>query len=200
MSFFQKLGLIALLVALESAPASQDVLKEYGILIPSTFKVLKDQKVSGTKLQRTVEFEGPKSERIEIKILAPVEATPAAAMIASESDAVRKLYAAPQTPYMGDIAQAIGSCPAKYGPVKSDVQFLSDHRNALIGAANSQRAFGACSASEAKFRGGFMSYYDPSTKTVWSWRVFVPWSDKKPLGDRWLSEILAQFSNEISVH
>lgn len=178
----------------------QSLLKEYGIAVNGNFKLIKDQKMSGVKTQRLIEVEGQKNERIEIKIVSPVEADSANAMIASERDAVKKLYSAPQTPYMGDIAQAIGSCSSKFGPLKSEIKFLSNKQDALIGAANPERAFGACSGEQAKFRGAYVSYYDPGTKTVWSWRVFSPWTDKKPLGSAWLTEILAQFNNEISVH
>lgn len=177
-----------------------DVLREYGITVKTEhFKVLKNQSMSGNKAQRVIEVEGPKGERIEIRIVTPVEAEPAQVMMESERTALAKLYAAPQTPYMGDIAQAIGSCPSRFGPLKKEMKFLTDSQQVLIGAVAPDRKFGACSADQARFRGAYVSYYHPTTKTVWSWRITAPWADQKPLGSEWLSDILAQFKNEIPV-
>ncbi len=178
----------------------QEALREYGVTVSSeNFKVLKDQKISGNKIQRLIEVEGRRNERIEIKIVSPVEAAAARAMMDSERTVLKKLYAAPQTPYMGDIAQAIGSCPSKYGPLKKEMTFLAGKQDVLIGAATPERTFGACTSDQAKYRGAYVSYYHPATKTVWSWRISAPWTDGKPLGSEWLSDILAQFKNEISV-
>lgn len=174
---------------------ARDILNDYSIQIDdaSTFAVLKNQKMSGAKNQHIIELQSKNKEHVEIKIISPVDKSAATAMIDAERSVVKKLYAAPQTPYMGDIAQAIGACPAKFGPVQSEIQLLTDKRNAVIGAANPERAFGACDSAKAKFRGALVAYYDEESKSVWTWRVFSPWSDKKPLGSHWLSAILGQF-------
>lgn len=202
MSILRKFSLTWALWISFSAGASplQDVLREYGIAVDSgNFTVLKDKKMSGAKSQRVIEVQGRQNERIEIKIVSPVETAAAQAMMEAERTALKKLYAAPQTPYMGDIAQAIGACPSKYGPVKKQMPFLDGPQDVLIGAATPERDFGACTAEQARYRGAYVSYYHPATKTVWSWRISAPWNDKKPLGSEWLGEILAQFKNEIPV-
>jgi hypothetical protein len=172
----------------------QDALKDYGLHADSAFVILKDQKLKGVaKSQHVIEAEGPAHERLEIKVIAPIDEKLAATMIETETVAVKKVFAAPQTPYMGDIAQAIGGCPHQFGPLQKSVTVAGHSTQAVLGAANAEKAFGACSADQAKFKGALIAYYDAGTKSVWTWRVFQPWTDSKsPLKSDWLAPILSR--------
>jgi hypothetical protein len=185
--------------AFEAGAATlSDALKDYGVKVQSadSFKVVKDQKVAGTsKSQHVIEVETAAHERLEIKIIQPVEAKVAAAAIESERNTLKKLYGAAQTPYMGDISQALGGCPASVGPAEAKINLMKKDVAAVLGAVKSDYAFGACSAEQAKFRGAYMAYYDEATKSMWSWRVFAPWTGggKKPLSADWLKPIVSKF-------
>lgn len=174
----------------------QDALKEYQIRVnqPETLTVTKDQHLSGkSKSEHRIEAKGNNHERFEIKVISPVEAKLATALIESESSIVKKLFAPPQTPYMGDIAQAIGECPASFGPIEKKVSLLQKDILAILGAADSKYSFGACTSETAKFRGGFLAYYDEATKAVWFWRVFTPWTKSDALRADWLEPLLSRF-------
>jgi hypothetical protein len=184
-------------LAAAQAATMQDALKEYGIKVDagSAITVTKDQHLSGTtKTQHLIEAESGAHERFEVKIISPVEAQAAAAMIESESSALKKLFMPAQTPYMGDIAQAIGGCPVKFGPLAKSVSVLKNNSQALLGAANDKLSFGACSLEQAKYKAAFVAYYDEPSKAVWTWRIFVPWTNPPAaLKSDWLKPVLSRF-------
>jgi hypothetical protein len=191
--------LIVLFVFVRAALAAsmQDALKEYGIKVEGgpAITVTKDQHLSGaSKKQHLIEAESGSHERFEVKVISPVEPAAAAAMIESESSALKKLFMPTQTPYMGDIAQAIGGCPVKFGPLEKSVSLLQNETKALLGAASEKLSFGACSSSLAKYKAAFVAYYDPANKSVWTWRVFVPWTaPPAALKSDWLKPVLNRF-------
>jgi len=188
----------AILVFFFSIPAFsatlQDALKEYGLHADSVFLVSKDQNLKGaSKSQHVIEAESPAHEKLEIKIISPIDEKHASTIIETETGAVKKLFEAAETPYMGDIAQAIGGCPHQFGPLQKSVNVAGHNSEAILGAANSEKGFGACTAEQAKFKGAIFAYYDSKTKSVWTWRVFQPWKDSKsPLKSDWLAPILSR--------
>ena len=173
----------------------QDALKEYGVRVEAPFTVTKDQHLNGeSKKQHVIEAEGSGHEHYEIKIISPLDANAAKALSESEAAGLSKLFAAAQTPYMGDIAQAIGGCPHQFGPLHRKVKVLGFEADALLGGANEKLGFGACSAALAKFKAAFITYYDPATKSLWAWRIYSPWTDpKSPLKSEWLNPLLDRF-------
>ncbi|MGZ3723168.1 MAG: hypothetical protein ACXVA9_09570 [Bdellovibrionales bacterium] len=188
---------IFMLSPVSQAATLQDALKEYGIKADGApaMTVTKDQHLSGTtKNLHVVEANSAAHEHLELKIISPVESKAAAAMIESETAALKKLFAAASTPYMGDIAQAIGGCPAQYGPVERPVTFLKNDTKALLGSANAKLGFGACSEGEAKFKGAFITYYDESSRALWTWRFFSPWTGAAALKSDWLGPVLKRFN------
>jgi hypothetical protein len=190
-----KLALSLLLAAHAATPSLQEALKEYGVHVEGEFSVLKDQRLAGAvKKQHVIEAETAGRERFEIKVITPIDKAAARRLIDEELNGLRKLFAAADTPYMGDIAQAIGGCPAQYGPIDKKTDFLAGEADVMVGSASDKFAFGACSPEAAAYKGAFVAYYDEATKSVWSWRVFVPWTDKKSaLKSDWLSPVLARF-------
>lgn len=124
--------------------------------------------------------------QLEVRVKSGVEAQAARAAIDEEMNSLKKLYAAAQTPYMGDISQAIGGCPPSMGPKISEVNFFGAKVPALMGAVNADKAFGECSKDKAKFKGAFFGYYDTQSKKLWLVRAFQPWTDGK-LESGWLN-------------
>jgi hypothetical protein len=177
--------ILLLITAAWAAP-----LAEYGIQAEG-FTWTQDQKRSGVKTQHVVEGEGPGQARVEIRILSPLDEETAKKNIEGETNALKNLYAAPQTPYMGDIAQAIGGCPPSLGPKAYDIEFLGRKVPAILGAASGDRSFGACTKEAAKFRGAFFAFYEKGA--LWSVRVTAPWPAKAKLADNWLAPIMARF-------
>ncbi len=173
-----------------------ETLREYGLQVPETpaLKLIKNQKVSGEKSQHVIELETSAREHIEIRIIGPLPEDAAKTLLSSERSRLAGLYAAPQTPYMGDIAQAVGGCPSSLGPKNSTVSFLGSSREVLLGAATAERAFGACAKDQVRYKGAFWAYYDTKTKSVWQWRAFVPWRDQSKLTSHWLAPLVGQFS------
>ncbi len=175
-----------------------EALQDYGIKVsdPAQLKVIKNQKVSGEKSQHIIEVETPALERVEIRIVGPLTEDGAKTMIESERARLAGLYSAQQTPYMGDIAQAVGGCSSSLGPKSSTVSFLGESRPVLLGAANGDRAFGACSKDQVRYKGAYWAYFDPASKSVWSWRAFTPWRDRSKLNSNWLALLMAGFKND----
>jgi hypothetical protein len=167
-------------------------LEEYGIR-GEGFTWLENQKHQGTKTQHQVKADGPSGSHIEIRIVSPLEEAAARKSIADEWNSLKNLYSAPQTPYMGDIAQAIGGCPTTFGPRQVNLQILGQKVSALLGATSSDRAFGACTKEAARLRGAFFGYYDQNSKALWTWRVTAPWPAKTKLSDDWLPSITSRF-------
>ncbi len=190
------MGLIFCSLA-SSAATLEKVLGDYGLKVDSTknFKLLKDQKISGTsKKQHLIDAQAGTGERIEIKIISPIDKGTAQSLVETEQTAMRKLYSAPQTPYMGDIAQALGGCPSAMGPIRENITLGGTEVEAWIGASHANSAFGACSAEEAKFKGALLIYYVPETQSVWRWRVFANWTGvKKSIDSNWLKQIVSSF-------
>lgn len=190
--------ILSLCAVAAAATSSLDgALLEHGVHADLDAKVLKDQHLSGeTKKQHLIEAETADHQRFEVKIISPVEPRMAGQLIGEEINGLKKLFAAADTPYMGDIAQALGGCPAQFGPIEKQIEFLNPGAKVLIGSANDKFGFGACSAQTAKYRAAYVAYYDEGTKSVWTWRIFVPWKGKTPLKTDWLSPVLRHFKNE----
>lgn len=188
---------VSLVYAANASGSLGEVLKPYGIRVrdDKSFKVLKNQQSSGsTRQHQVVEVETTGRERIEIRLVRPVETAAAQSTIAAESAAVKKLYEAQQTPYMGDIAQALGGCPPAMGPVLAQVAVGKQKGEAVVGAVNSDYSFGACASDQASYKGAYLAYFDEGTKTLWTWRVFAPWTGgKKAIDADWLKPILNRF-------
>lgn len=183
--------------AFAQAATLGDVLKEHGLTLdgaPRAFTVTTDQKVKGERKNlRTLEAKSASGERVQIKIIQPMEAQAAEAAASAERATIKKLYAAPQTPYMGDIAQALGGCPASLGPLESELKIAELPGHLVVGAATASDAFGACTTAESKNKGGLVTFYDPVRKALWTWRVFAPWNPRQtPLSTEWLTAILKQ--------
>jgi len=192
---------IMLMISLASsqfvfAATMQDALKEYGIKLDGAHAgvVIKDQHLSGSsKSQHWIEAKTPADEHFEIKIISPLDQKAASALIASEASTIKKIYSAPQTPYMGDIAQAIGGCPTTFGPLEKKITMLKQDATAVLGAADDKFKFGACSSEQAKYKGAYLAYYDESSKSLWTWRIFVPWKTAADFKSDWLSPVLKRF-------
>ena len=107
-------------------------------------------------------------------------------------NSLKKLYSAGQTPYMGDINEAIGGCPASMGPKTEEIKFLGAKVTALIGAAGDGHAFGACSRAQAKFSGAYWGHFDAKSKKLWLVRFFNEWKSG-PLRSAIAGLISAQF-------
>src|SRR5690242_16576510 len=92
---------LALLIFAQPLVAAtlQEALHEYGIKVEGggAAAVTKNLKQSGqTKSQHVIEAETPAHERFEIKVIAPIEAGAAGALIESENTAIKKLFSAAQ--------------------------------------------------------------------------------------------------------
>lgn len=192
------LSLIFFSLASFASPGSlEQALKEHGVSVDSgvAYKILKDQHLSGSvKKQHEIVAESPAGVVLEIKIIEPLDPKAGAALVFSELGGIKKVYAPPQTPYMGDIAQAIGGCPSQFQPLNVPVTVAKAHGEALVAAATADRAFGACSETDAKLKAAFFIYYDADAKAVWSWRIFTPWTgQKKKVSGDWLQPLLNRF-------
>lgn len=173
-------------------------LEPYGVFFPkSNFSVTKNQKLSGhMKNQHVIEARTKGDEFVQIRVIGPIQPNDAKNLLGGERTAIEKLYGTEQTPYMGDIAAAIGGCPSYLGPVPKSFRFHGQEVDTVSGAVGTDRSFGACSLTQAKYRGAVVTYYNPDTKMVWIWRVYSPWRDgRNALSSDWLTEFMSQFQD-----
>ena len=192
-----KMFFLVLLMGAIEVVAAENPLKERGITIkPGTeFTVVKTQKLAGaSRQQRLIAVVVQGRRRVEIKIIEPFDEAKVKNVIDTEKSGISALFSKTQTPYMGDIAQAIGGCPPAFGPATAAMTFINRPVEVLMGGVTEQLAFGACSAADAAYRGAVFSYYDATSRAMWTWRVFDPWEDKgSKLSSDWLKKIMSIF-------
>jgi hypothetical protein len=170
-------------------------LQTFGVDLKSpALSLLSEQTQAGvTKNQHSYVIETTSGARFEVKIIEPLDEAAANAIVEPQRESFKKAYGAAQTPYMGDIAEALGGCPASFGPLRTTTLLGGHKMDVLFGAADAKFAFGACSEKLAHFKVALFFFYESGTKTLWEWRAFVPWKQwGKGLGSGWLKKALAQ--------
>jgi hypothetical protein len=143
------------------------------------------------KNQHTFVIATAAGARFEVKVIEPIGDTAANEIMEMQRESFRKAYGAAQTPYMGDIADALGACPASYGPLRTTITLNGHKVEALLGAAHASYSFGACDEKLAHFKAALFFLYESDSKNLWEWRAFVPWKQLgKGLGSGWLTKAL----------
>ncbi len=155
------------------------------------FRLVKDQQLGGEMSRHIIIGETTEKLRVEITVIRPVSGETAKLQIDSEVAAIQKLYAAPETPYMGDIAQAIGGCSSLFSPLLGEADFLGANRKTIVAAAK-KFDFGACSSQEATYMGAFLGYQQENK--LFFWRIFKPWPrGTHKISSTWLPSVLDWF-------
>lgn len=132
---------------------------------------LKIAEKSTTEGRRSFSIAGPVVG--EIELIAFDDEAVAKAFIGAEQAGVRSAFGDKINPYVGQVTSLV-ECDARIAPKDYGVSFAGREATLVTGGANTRKVFGACTADELKYVGGFLAAYDREKRWVAVVRLFKP--------------------------
>jgi hypothetical protein len=134
------------------------LLKEKGLFYPGADAYHVVQSLTRKGEERTfITLIAEKAQsRIEIEIQSPIDAKEAKRISDSEYAVIRSLYGARQTPYAGEVSEAI-ACAEEDKPRTVRENFLGREEKVLLANAGARFTYGVCAKDLIALRGGFLT-------------------------------------------